>query len=213
MASIVPISEAESVAAVATIVAAFADDPVERWLWPEQEAYDAAFPEFARAFGGAAFERGTAWGIEGSGAVALWLEPGAEADEAAVAGVLDETVAIDKHDDLFATLEQMAALHPTEPHWYLPWLAVSPAHQGRGLGGELLDHTLAIIDTAALPAFLETTNPRTIPLYERHGFKTIATSWSGACPPMTSMLRPAGQRALTMQIESRTLRLQGSSAR
>jgi len=191
VASIVPISEADSAAAVATIVAAFAADPVERWLWPERKAYDAAFPEFVRAFGGDAFRRGTAWGVDRSEAVAIWLEPGAEADEGPLIEVLTETVAAARHDDLFATLEQMAALHPSEPHWYLPWLAVSPADQGRGLGGLLLEHGLTIVDAAGLPAFLETPNPRTVPLYERHGFEVIGVARSGACPPMTSMLRRA----------------------
>jgi ribosomal protein S18 acetylase RimI-like enzyme len=176
---------------VATIVAAFAADPVERWLWPEEESYDAAFPAFVEAFGGGAFGRGTAWGVSGAEAVALWLEPGVEGDEEATVAVLSATVAAEKHDDLFATLEQMAAIHPTDPHWYLPWLAVSPAHQGRGHGGRLLDHGLAIVDATGLPAFLETPNPRTVPLYERHGFEIVGVAQAGACPPMTSMLRPA----------------------
>jgi ribosomal protein S18 acetylase RimI-like enzyme len=192
VASIVPISEADRGNAVATVVAAFAADPVERWLWPEDAAYDTAFPEFVRAFGGDAFERRTAWSVGGSEAVALWLEPGVDGDEEAVVGVLAETVEAEKHDDLFATLEQMAAFHPTEPHWYLPWLAVAPAGQGRGLGERLLDHGLEIVDAAGLPAFLETPNPRTVRLYERHGFEIVGVAQSGACPPMTSMLRPGG---------------------
>jgi ribosomal protein S18 acetylase RimI-like enzyme len=85
----------------------------------------------------------------------------------------------------------MAAAHPADPHWYLPWLAVAPALQGRGLGGQLLEDGLAIVDEDRLPAFLETPNPRTVPLYERHGFEVMATSQAGDCPPMTSMLRAA----------------------
>ena len=73
----------------------------------------------------------------------------------------------------------------------LPWLAVAPALQGRGLGARLLEHSLSIVDADGLPAFLETPNPRTVPLYERHGFEVIATPQAGNCPPMTSMLRPA----------------------
>lgn len=177
--------------AIATVVAAFAADPVERWLWSEADLYETCFPDFVEAFGGQAFEHNSAWGLADAGAVALWLPPGVESDEEAVVGVLSETVPREKHDDLFSALEQMAVAHPTYPHWYLPWLAVTPALQGHGLGGRLLEHCIAIVDVDRLPAFLETPNPRTVPLYERHGFTVIATAQSGGCPPITSMLRPA----------------------
>lgn len=191
MGAISTIPSAERGAAIATIVAAFAADPVERWLWPEADLYESCFPDFVAAFGGQAFEHESAWGLADNSAVALWLAPGVEPEEEEVVSILSETVAQEKHDDLFSVLEQMADAHPTYPHWYLPWLAVAPALQGRGLGAQLLEHGLAIVDADGLPAFLETPNPRTVPLYEKHGFKVIATPQTGNCPPMTSMLRAA----------------------
>jgi ribosomal protein S18 acetylase RimI-like enzyme len=85
----------------------------------------------------------------------------------------------------------MDELHPRDPHWYLPWLAVEPARRGRGLGSALLAECLARVDADGLPAYLETPNPRTIPLYERHGFEVTGEAVAGSCPPVTSMLRPA----------------------
>jgi len=192
MAAIAPLADADRPVAIATVVAAFAADPVERWLWPEADAYAAAFPEFVAAFGGdSALGYRTAWGARDASAVALWLAPGVEPAEEAVVGALTGSVSAQKHDDLFSVLEQMAAFHPRDPHWYLPWLAVAPGLQGHGLGGELLEHSLAIVDADKLPAFLETPNPRTVPLYERHGFEVVGTAQAGSCPPMTSMLRAA----------------------
>jgi ribosomal protein S18 acetylase RimI-like enzyme len=192
MAVISSLSNADKPVAIATVVAAFATDPVERWLWPEADAYAASFPEFVAAFGGdSALGHQTAWGARDASAVALWLAPGVEPVEEAIVGVLTESVSVQKHNDLFSILEQMAAIHPRDPHWYLPWLAVAPALQGRGLGGHLLEHSLGIVDADKLPAFLETPNPRTIPLYESHGFELVGTAQAGSCPPMTSMLRPA----------------------
>jgi GNAT superfamily N-acetyltransferase len=191
MDAISPVPSDERDAAIATVVAAFAADPVERWLWPEANLYESTFPGFVAAFGGQAFEHEGAWGLADTSAVALWLAPGVESEEEKVVGILSETVAQDKHDDLFSLLEQMTDAHPTYPHWYLPWLAVAPDHQGRGLGAQLLKHGLAIVDAHGLPAFLETPNPRTVPLYERHGFEVVAKPQAGTCPPMTSMLRPA----------------------
>jgi hypothetical protein len=122
-------------AAIGTVVDAFAADPVEQWLYPDDQDYARHFPAFAEAFGGRSFEHGTAWGIEGGAAVALWFGPGIEPDEEAVGGVLAETVAPAKHEELFEVLGQMGAAHVEGPHWYLPLLAVEPARQGEGLGG------------------------------------------------------------------------------
>lgn len=185
------LAAADREVALATVVAAFAADPVERWLYPADEEYERHFPEFAAAFGGRAFDGGTAWALGGGAAVALWLAPGTEPDGDAIADVLTRTVAAEKHEELFAVLGQMDAAHFDEPHWYLPWLAVEPRRQGAGLGGRLLAHCLEVVDDSGLPAFLETPNPRNVGLYERHGFEVVAVTESSSCPPLTSMLRPA----------------------
>ena len=109
MDAISPLPNSERVAAIATVTAAFAADPVERWLWPEADRYESCFPDFVAAFGGQAFEHDSAWGLDDASAVALWLAPGVKSDEEKVVGILSETVAQEKHDDLFSTLEQMAA--------------------------------------------------------------------------------------------------------
>jgi GNAT superfamily N-acetyltransferase len=176
-------------AAVATLVAAFVDDPVERWLYPELDAYRAHFPGFVATFGAGAFEEQTVWKLGDLSAVALWLRPGTAPDGAAIVRVLAETVSPGKHDDMFSVLDQMDRAHPTFPHWYLPWFGVRPELQGGGLGGHLLEHCLRFVDESRLPVYLETPNPRTIPFYERHGFNVGSVAIAGACPPVTSMLR------------------------
>jgi ribosomal protein S18 acetylase RimI-like enzyme len=175
----------------ATLVVAFAADPVERWLYPEPERYLACFPRFLAAFGGQAFGAQTAWMLGGFSAVALWLPPGAEPDGDAIAAVLAETVAPDKHDDMFAVLSQMDAAHPAYPHWYLPWFGVDAALQGGGLGSQLMKACLAAVDESHLPAYLETPNPRTIRFYQRAGFEVTGEAKAGDCPPVTFMLRAA----------------------
>jgi ribosomal protein S18 acetylase RimI-like enzyme len=183
------VSEADQAQAIATIVSAFANDPVERWLFPETEQYRRSFPEFVTAFAGAAFEQETAWMLDGLAAVAVWLEPDSEPDGTAIETVLSENVEPGKHDDMFAVLEQMEDEHPDFAHWYLPWLGVRSGAQGEGRGSQLLAHCLQIVDESHLPAYLETPNPRTVALYRRHGFEVTATAQSGSCPPMTMMLR------------------------
>jgi ribosomal protein S18 acetylase RimI-like enzyme len=186
-----PVPESEKARAFATLVSAFTDDPVERWLYPESEQYLSHFPEFLAAFGGAAFEEETVWRLGDFSAVALWLPPGAAPDGEAVVAVLTETVSPAQHDDTFAVLDQMDRAHPVYPHWYLPWFGVDAANQGRGLGSELMSRCLTIVDESHMPAYLETPNPRTISFYGRHGFEVIGEAQAGACPAITLLSRAA----------------------
>jgi ribosomal protein S18 acetylase RimI-like enzyme len=176
---------------IATVVSAFISDPVERWLWHDTWEYLTHFPDFVAAFGGAAFDADAVLTLDELAAVSLWMPPGVKPDEEKIVAVLQDTVPAERQADTFAVVEQMDRLHPTGPHWYLPWLAVDPYRQHAGLGGRLLARGLDRVDVDHLPAYLETPNPRTVPFYERHGFEVVGTAQNGACPPVTCMLRAA----------------------
>lgn len=192
---ILPISPAERPRALATLAEAFRDDPVERWLFPEDERYDRHFMAWLDAFGGRAIETGTAWRLGDFDAVALWMAPDVEPDESAITSVLHATVATALHADVFEVLAEMDAAHPKDPHWYLPWLGVRPELRGKGLGAELLRQCLAEVDRTSLPAYLETSNPRTLPFYERHGYVVTGATTNRACPPITFLRRPPRAQA------------------
>lgn len=172
-----------------TLTLAFAADPAVRWMFPGTVQYARFFPAFARAFGGRAVEQGTAWAGRAGEGVALWLGPGVAPDENALGAVIADAVPLDRRDEVFAVFAEMERHHPGEPHWYLPLIGVDPAHQGRGLGSALLAPVLAQCDAEGRPAYLESTNPRNRPLYERHGFETVAEIRAGGCPPIAAMLR------------------------
>jgi ribosomal protein S18 acetylase RimI-like enzyme len=170
---------------------AFATDPPTRWLFPEPDAYLRHFPTFARALGGAAIPRRTALATRDHAGVALWLAPDATPDEEALVRLIEEDVAPQKRESMAAVVEEMVRHHPQEPHWYLPMIGVEPAQQGRGRGAALLRAALQRVDADGLPAYLESTNPRNVPLYERHGFEVIGEIEVGTCPPIVPMLRRA----------------------
>jgi ribosomal protein S18 acetylase RimI-like enzyme len=175
--------------AIGTIVLAFAEDPTVRWCWPDSHQYLEAAPEFVRTMADAAFGQGTATKTAGFAGAALWLPPGAKSDEERMEELMKETIDPRVCNELMTLLEAAAAYHPKEPHWYLPLIGVDPAHRGNGHGGALLKHTLEKCDQEGLPAYLESSNPRNISLYERHGFKALATLQVGSSPPFTPMLR------------------------
>ena len=177
--------------ALAVQVLAFGSDPVMRWLFPEAGDYLRYFPDFTRAFGGGAFEHGTAHVVGDFGGVALWLPPGVEVNVEAIGAVVAEALDGSALGGGFGFLEEMDAYHIKEPHWYLPVIGVDPAQQGRGLGAALLRHALAQADAAHLPAYLESSNPANISLYQRHGFEALGTIQADGSPVITPMLRRA----------------------
>jgi hypothetical protein len=125
------VREDERARAFATLVSAFTDDPVERWLYPDEQQYLTHFPEFLAALGGKAFDEQTIWSLAKVGAVALWLPPGTEPDGDTIISVLTDSVSPEKHGDMFSVLQQMDVAHPTFPHWYLPWFGVdAPNREG-----------------------------------------------------------------------------------
>ncbi|MFI5040443.1 MAG: GNAT family N-acetyltransferase [Acidimicrobiales bacterium] len=164
-------------------------DPVVRWVYPDAEQYVESWPRFVDAFGGRAFESGTADRVEDFAAVALWLPPGVAPDEEAMLPHLY----VGKNDsvrrDIDLVLGQMGSFHPRVEHWYLPLTGVDPVAQGRGLGSALLEHALARCDRDAMPAYLEATSPRSRALYARYGFDEIGVIQAGSSPPMWPMLR------------------------
>ena len=174
---------------VDTIVLAFAADPVARWCWPDSHQYLTGMPRFTVAFGGRAFGRDTDYFTEDYSGAALWLPPGLHPDEESLGRIVEQTVAPSTRGDLLHMLEQMGSYHPAEPHWYLPLIGVDPAHQGSGRGSALMKHALQQCDRDKSPAYLESTNPRNITLYQRHGFEALGTIQVGSSPPMVPMLR------------------------
>jgi len=142
-----------------------------RYLIPDPELRLTAMTEFFAVLtehagngGGRVFETSDRRGV------AVWfdrtIEPTEPEDYAKrlekAAG--EYTVRFDELDEAFE------AVHPTEPHWHLAFLAVDPGYQSHGLGSALMDHTHKWLDENGLPAYLEATNPDNQRVYRRHHY-------------------------------------------
>lgn len=168
---------------------AFDADPAVRWTWPDPQHYLKHFPDLLKALGGKAFSHGTTYCVDGYIGAALWLPPGVEPDENTLITMVQRTVAAQLQQNVFAVFEQMGRYHPQEPHWYLPFIGVDPLHQGKGYGSTLMKHALIPCDRDQTLAYLESSNPKNIPLYERHGFELLGTIQVGDSPSIFPMLR------------------------
>src|SRR5918992_3936914 len=166
-------SASDATRVIDVLVLAFTTDPGARWTWPDPHQYLMHFPAMAKAFGGKAFEHGSAYHADGYAGASLWLPPNVRPDEDAMTALVQRTAAAQIQQDLSGVFEKMNSFHPKEPHWYLPLLGVDPFLQGNGIGSALLRHALVVCDRDNKHAFLESTNRRNVPLYERHGFKVL----------------------------------------
>ena len=175
--------------AIATLVLAFDADPVIRWTFPGQDRYLRYFPVLAAQLGGPAFQARSVDRTEDGAGAALWVPPDSPQDDEALVSLLVRSVDPERHAVAFAFLEQVGEHHPTEPHWYLPFIGVDPVHQGRGIGSTLLRDGLARADDDGLPCYLEASSPRNRALYERHGFVVIGEIQAGDSPPLWPMRR------------------------
>ena len=180
----------EQDAALDVLMLAFSADPCMRFAFSKPQAFVAAFRTLALAMGGAAFEHGGAYLAEDGSAAALWLPPGVQGAPDMIESLVERLVEPEKHEVLGKLGEAMAEHHPHEPHGYLPMIGVDPSRQGRGLGSTLLKAGLERCDAEGAIAYLESSNPANIPLYERHGFEVVGLIKPGDFPGLYPMLRP-----------------------
>ncbi|WP_296598271.1 GNAT family N-acetyltransferase [Phenylobacterium sp.] len=182
---------ADREAMIDTLLLSFSADPCVRYIFSKPRDFMAGWPPFVMAMGGRGLEHGTAFVAEDAAAVSLWLQACVEPDLETMLGVLAGVITPEKGEVLAKVGEQIRSHHPAGPHWYLAAVGVDPARQGEGLGSAMIKEGLRLCDQQGLPAYLESSNPRNIPLYERHGFEVIGLVQPDDYPPLYPMLRPA----------------------
>ena len=179
----------DEAALVDVITLGFSTDPMARWTLPQRSSIWRRCVVRARVRR-QAFELGTAYYVEAYAGAALWLPPGSEPDGERLVALVKEQAPAHRLPDAMGVFEEMSRYHPTEPHWYLPMIAMDPVLQGRGYGSALMRTALAVRPGWS-PGLSESSNPRNISLYRRHGFEATGTIQVGGSPVMTPMLRPA----------------------
>lgn len=170
------------------LLMAFSIDPLSRYGMPGPSQYLKGMRLVFSGLGEPAFEHGTAYTVNDFAGGAIWLPPGVKASDDSLASMGD-FVEPSRVENFVKTLDAMDSHHPEEPHWYLNFIGVDVSRQGEGLGAALMKHALALVDAAGCTAYLESSNPRNMSLYERFGFEATARVQIGDCPVVHPMVR------------------------
>lgn len=159
----------------ALMARAFDDDPMINFIVKQ----DAKRAKRIRAFMDAGLQKltfpyGETYMTEAGDGAAVWNPPGGRPhglrSDLSMLPTLIKTSGFSGLSRSVAAFSLAEKLHPKEPHYYLLGIGVEPDRQGKGVGSTLLAPMAERLDREGVPAFLESSKERNLPLYERFGF-------------------------------------------
>jgi GNAT superfamily N-acetyltransferase len=160
---------------VGTIAAAFYDDPLWSWAFPDPNLRSAQQTTFFGLYVESALPSRTVLIADDRASAAIvYTPPGGreltEEIEARIEPFLRG--ALGPHAEaVLETLERFEAAVPDgPPFYYVSFLGTHPDARGRGLGMGLLAEVCARAEAEGSPVYLESSNPDNNPRYARQGF-------------------------------------------
>jgi ribosomal protein S18 acetylase RimI-like enzyme len=181
-----------------TLGRAFIDDPLMCFFLTDEEKRPAKIPRLFKLLFKLGFPHGACDVTNGYEAAALWRPPGKWHIP-----FYQYLTNGPQFADLFGVgngLRVMSAMdliekrHPKEPHYYLQAIGTDPAKQGKGFGGIVMRRHLAVADAKGLPAYLESSKEKNIPIYRSFGFELTGEIRLPGGPLIYPMWRKARAR-------------------
>lgn len=191
-----------------TVMRAFWDDPVMRWLIPDDAEFESShqlmFASWVRHW----LSLETIWVTDDIVGFAGWEPPPSSEAQARllnkVGNDVDElkTELLPGENLVHPTdrLERIRVLRsvmdenvPEHEYWHLNLLGTHPDWQRQGIGRRLMQPGFAEADRAGFPCYLETESMENVAYYRHHGFE-VRSEWDVPLggPHMWGMLRPVG---------------------
>lgn len=166
---------------------AFHDDPMSRYLVPDDAKRARLLPIFFSIQVQYCLRYGEVYTNPGLDGVACWLSPSNTVPtfgRLARVGVRSPGVrrvpcefglsGLRRYLDAERYSGDIHRRAAPELHWYLWIIGVEPACQGKGIGGLLMQPVLARASAQGLPCYLETNNADNVPFYQKYGFRVVS---------------------------------------
>jgi len=197
-----PGTDADVPSVVAVMAEAFADDPVLGFVLDDGPDPD---PDRRRSLLAAFFANRLLGGrgideivvpadpADAREAAAVWIPPqgpdGPEPDMSMLRAVNDLAFGAETMEARTMALMPLLTAHPTTPHWYLSLVGTRASARGRGLASAVISAVTDRCDADGVGAYLESSDPANVPLYQRHGFVVTAEAAIDGGPTVPLMWR------------------------
>ena len=169
------------------LIIGFSSDPFQRWLMPDPTIYYKNFKKWTDNACKQSFLAEGVYGDENNYGTAVWFPPGFDIDLTHISETYKD-IPKDRIEEAFKIFEELGESRVNDA-WYLEYLAVDPSKQGSGLGSLILKESLKVIDELGEAAYLESSNPKNMSLYERFGFRFLKKIQVGSSPELNTMFR------------------------
>lgn len=181
-------------AVVAMLAAAFQDDPIMAYIFPDPGDRRVRLPKFFAVVFDSDGAHGARYMTAGGEAATIWRDPGNartsvfEKVSQGLPWILAAGLSLGR---AIVFSDKSDANHPPEPHWYLHVAGCAPSSQGQGFGSAVIAAGLARADTDAVASYLETATETNLGFYQRFGF-AVTHDWRLPNGTLVwSMSRPA----------------------
>ena len=179
---------------VSVMARAFDDDPFANWAAAQDKRRARRIYDFMDVAYRITSRHGDVFTTDGIEGGALWSPPGkwkmGTLQQLMLMPAMLRVATWRRVPMLMRGMTMVEKKHPHEPHYYLLALGVEPDLQGRSLGTQLMRPILEKCDQEGIPAYLESSKEKNVPLYERNGFKvTEQLTLPNDGPPIWLMWR------------------------
>ena len=158
----------------AAMARAFDDDPIANWFAAQDKRRARRIYDFMDVAFQIVWPGGEIYTTDDLQGGAYWSPPGkwkmGVLQQVRLFPAMIRTASLRRLPSVVSGLNAIERKHPHEPHYYLLALGVEPELQGRGLGTQLMAPILERCDRERVPAYLESSKEKNVPLYERNGF-------------------------------------------
>ncbi len=185
------ITQADFSELVPMMIRAFSEDPVIRYVVPDEREWSRIVVPYYRRVLQTAMLRGYGLTDAQVRGVSIWELPNHRVSlPVHFLELLGMTNILRRNLMRAIRIQSFTANYrPTRSHLYLTYIATDPAAHNRGIGSALLTPMLKLADRERLPIYLECSNHHNIAFYLEHGFNLVDEIRLPDGPSIWPMLR------------------------